>query len=73
MTTKQEPEQQIPGALDRPPAGRPWREVLLYALAVVLGVAGMLLVPRMLNNMLFVLGVLLLVVWVVPAWLRSRH
>jgi hypothetical protein len=39
----------------------------------VVGVVGMLLVPRLLNNMLFVLGVLLLVVWLVPAWLRLRR
>jgi hypothetical protein len=73
MATKRKPEPQTTDAADRPPVDRLWRELLLYALAVVVGVVGMLLVPRLLNNMLFVLGVLLLVVWLVPAWLRLRR
>ena len=66
-------------AREQPPDDHPGRghlashEVALYALAVALGVAGMLLVPRLLNNMIFVMAVLLLVVWLLPAWLRSRR
>ena len=55
------------------PAHDPSRsELLLYGLAVLIGVAIMLLVPRLLNNMILVFGVLMLVVWLLPAWLRKR-
>ena len=69
MATRQQPEEKT----DAPPQRTVRWELFLYALAVVIGVAGMLLVPRLLNNMVFVMAVLLLVVWVVPAWLRSRR
>lgn len=47
-------------------------EVLLYGLSFLAIVAGCLLIPTFLNNMIFAFLVLLLVVAVAPFWLKRR-
>lgn len=71
MATRQQPDD----TADTPsPAADPSRpEIVLYALAVVIGIAIMLAVPRLLNNMIVVFVVLLVVVWLVPVLLRKRR
>lgn len=49
------------------------REVALYALAYLIGIAIMLLIPRLLNNMIMVMIVMMLTIYVVPNWLRKRR
>lgn len=71
MATRQQPDD-AEGASS--PSADPSRsELLLYAFAVVIGVAIMLAVPRLLNNMILVFVVLLAVVWLAPALLRKRR
>lgn len=72
MATRQQPDDDTTDT-PSPVAAPSYSEVLLYALAVVIGIAIMLAVPRLLNNMIVVFVVLLVVVWLVPALLRKRR
>jgi hypothetical protein len=49
------------------------REVALYGLAYLIGIAIMLLIPRLLNNMIMVMIVMLLTIYFVPTWLKRRR
>jgi hypothetical protein len=67
------PEDATAAAVD-PDEGRFFtREVALYALAYVIGIAIMLLIPRLLNNMIMVMIVMLLTIYFVPNWLKRRR
>jgi len=59
---------------DRPLGGGFFtREVALYALAFAIGVAIMLLIPRLLNNMILVFIVMMLVIYIIPERYKRRR